>query len=230
MQSTTHLPTQEQCLNYFEQYVVPLNIKRHCLAVQEVALFLANELLKSGVDVDAQLVSKGALLHDLFKMVGIKDPTENKFHQVVFTKEQLAKREELCLRFPGKYENEVAYEIFKDKFPQLATTLLNEGNPRSRDRNLVESIIHYADYRIFKDQVVLLSERFEYFKKKYEAPANFWDDYLHYTLKEEQKIFSNLPFLPSELKEKLANEIKDSETNNNQAEHTFAEELGEKIK
>ena len=50
------LPTQQQCLDYFEEYKVPENIQRHCLKVQEVAVFLAGKLKNSGVKINIELV------------------------------------------------------------------------------------------------------------------------------------------------------------------------------
>jgi len=145
------LPTQQQCLDYFEEYKVPENIQRHCLKVQEVAVFLAGKLKNSGVKINIELVQAAALLHDLFKMAGIKDPKPNQHHQIVFSKEELAMREKLRKEFPGQHETKIAYEIFKDRFPELALTLLHEGDLHITDRTIEEALITYVDYRIFKE-------------------------------------------------------------------------------
>ncbi|MDP3640566.1 MAG: HD domain-containing protein, partial [Nanoarchaeota archaeon] len=63
------LPTEQQCLDYFDKYKVPKNIFRHCLKVREVAVFLAEEWEKQGRAVDKEFVTCLALLHDLFKAV-----------------------------------------------------------------------------------------------------------------------------------------------------------------
>jgi len=64
-----NLPTKEQSLQYFEDYVVPRNIYRHCLVVREVANFLAKKLSESDVKINKELVDRVSLLHDLFKVV-----------------------------------------------------------------------------------------------------------------------------------------------------------------
>ena len=61
------LPTQEQCLQYFEEYHVPENIKIHCLKVQEVANFIALNFKEK--EINKELISKLAILHDVFKQI-----------------------------------------------------------------------------------------------------------------------------------------------------------------
>jgi hypothetical protein len=200
-----NLPSEEQALEYFDKYHVPESIRAHCLAVQGIAVFLAKKVQETGRIINVELVSLGSLLHDLFKMAAIKDVSPNEFHNKVFSEEELAMREHLRTTYPGMYENQIAYEIFKQEFPELATTLLNEGNPRLRERTIEESIIHYADYRIFKEQVVALQARFDYFRKRYQAPDGFWDDYYEYCLQEEAKIFKDLAFKPEDLRELMKN-------------------------
>ena len=202
-----NLPAQEQCLNYFEEYKVPENIKRHCLKVQQAAVFLAKRLEQTGININVELVRAASILHDLFKMAGINDPKPNKHHQVTFTREELAMRKTLRKKFPGQHETQIAYEIFKEEFPELAQTLLNEGNPLLRKRTIEESVIHYADYRIFNNQVVLLEERFAYFKKRYPAPEGFWSSYLDYCKEEESRIFKSLKIKPEELNAVLNNNL-----------------------
>jgi uncharacterized protein len=196
-----NLPTQEQCLQYFETYKVPNNIKKHCLKVQEVALFLAFKLKEAGVKVDVELVSAGAVLHDLFKMAAIKDIlSNNKYHDnFSFTEEQLTMREELRKKYPGKHENKIAYEIFKDEFPELALTLLRESDHDLKDKKLEESLINYVDYIIFKEKIVPLQKRFDYFMEIYNPPKEYWQRALDQSKETEQMIFKKLDIKPEEL-------------------------------
>jgi 5'-deoxynucleotidase YfbR-like HD superfamily hydrolase len=200
------LPTQEQCLNYFVQYKVPNNIKQHCVKVQEVANFLAKKLHEKGTKIDLELVRTGSLLHDLFKIAAIKDIKPNCFNQQIFTKEELEIRKELQEKFPGKYENEIAYEIFKDEFPELAITIKQEGDPFNKNKNWEETLIHYADSRIFKDKVVTLEERYSYFIERYKAPSGFWEDKLADCKKQESKIFEIIDLKPETLKLEMEKE------------------------
>ncbi|MBS3139533.1 HD domain-containing protein [Candidatus Woesearchaeota archaeon] len=197
------LPTQQQCLDYFEEYKVPENIQRHCLKVQEVAVFLAGKLKNSGVKINIELVQAAALLHDLFKMAGIKDPKPNQHHQIVFSKEELAMREKLRKEFPGQHETKIAYEIFKDRFPELALTLLHEGDLHITDRTIEEALITYVDYRIFKEQIVSLEERFAYFAEVYISKNKLWRKALDRNKIVEQNIFARLDLEPCQLKEAM---------------------------
>ena len=199
----TILPSPSQCLDFFEQYQVPRNIKEHCLAVQKVAVFLAEQLLTAGISLNLELVRAGSLLHDLFKAVSIQDTKSDKWNRRKFTEEEEAMREELRKKYAGKFENEIAFDIFKDRYPELALVLKNEGDPYRRERTWEESLIHYADYRIFQDTVVSLESRFAYFREAYPAKEGFWEEYLAYCKREEEKIFEHLPFSPEELGEKM---------------------------
>jgi uncharacterized protein len=197
------LPSQEQCLNYFEEYKVPKNIKKHCMKVQEIAVFLAKKLNEAGIMVDVEMVRAGAILHDLFKIAAIKDLEPNKFHTYQFTEEELEMRSKLIKKFPGMYENEIAYEIFKDDFPQLALTIKREGDPHNNDKTWEEKIINYADTRIFKEEIVTLDERFSYLVEKYKAPVGFWENKLNEIKEQEDKIFSIIGLDQNNLKEEM---------------------------
>ena len=195
-----NLPTQQQALEYFEKYKVPDPIKNHCLQVQRIAVFLAQNLKNAGVDINLELVQIGSLLHDLFKAVAIKEPS---LRFPPFTKEQLTMREQMRKKYPHMFENQIAFDVFKDDYPELAKTLLNEGDPYLRERNWEESVIHYADYRVFREELVSLETRFEYFKQRYPAEEGFWSEYFDYCQQEEAKIFNSFPFNPGDLKREL---------------------------
>ncbi|MBS3116521.1 hypothetical protein J4421_02895 [Candidatus Woesearchaeota archaeon] len=193
------LPTHQQCLELFDTYKVPLNIKEHCLKVNKIAVFLAKKLQESGVKINLDVVDRGSLLHDLFKIAAIENPYPNKFHKRAFTPEELAMRERLRQKYPGKFENEIAYEELKEPYPKLALVLKKEGDPYNRTRNWEESIIHYVDMRTLRDDIVSLDARFAYFEEKYKRDDPFWSDYLPYCRQEEKKIFQHLSFKPEDL-------------------------------
>ena len=50
----TRLPTEEQCLQYFEEFKVPSKIKEHCVKVKEAAVFVAKELNKQGLNINLE--------------------------------------------------------------------------------------------------------------------------------------------------------------------------------
>ncbi len=196
-----NLPTEQQCLDYFEQFAVPENIKAHCLTVQQVAVFLAEKLQKQGEEIDVQLVRTAALLHDLFKMVSIKSIEPTPYHLHNFSEREIAMWKKLRQEHEGKHESDVAYEFFKEDFPELARVLLQEGNPYLRERSMADALLLYADYRVLKTDIVTLNERFAYLEETYhQKNPEFWKEFKEYLLREEANLFRNLPFKPEELK------------------------------
>lgn len=198
--STLRLPTQNQCLNYFDEYKVPMNIKEHCLNVQKIAIFLAEELNRSGVAVNVELVSKAALLHDLFKVVAIDELKPNMFCSYSYSNEEIEMWKYLKNKYVGMHECEVAYFFFVKEFPELAKTIRDSSNPLKDDKNFEEEIIHYADWRILNNQIVHINQRLSDLKRRYFRGDDYWENRKELMVKIETKIFSHLNFSPEELK------------------------------
>ena len=198
------LPTEQQCLDYFDEYKVPKNIFRHCLKVREVAVFLAEELQKRGRAIDKEFIVCLALLHDLFKAVTFPDLKSNssRFHQYVYSEEEITMWQMLREKFAGKFEGEIAHDIFKDDFPELAAALLRQGKPEA-PLCIEEKIVRYADLRVFQEKVVPKERRFAYLRERYPRPAMLWESYEEKARQLERDLFSALPFQPEELAMRL---------------------------
>ncbi len=198
-----NLPTEDQCLQYFEDYVVPTNIYNHCLKVRDVAFFLAKELKEQGVDINLELVKCTALLHDLFKMVSLKSLEPTKHHSYIFSNEEREMWKKLREKYPQMYEGEVAHLVFKEQYPELAIALKNVSNPRLEKHTWEELVVHYADSRVFKENVVLVEDRLNYLKEAYPKAEGIWDGYYQKIKAKENKIFTNLNLTPNKLKEAI---------------------------
>lgn len=59
------LPSREQALQFLRENQCHPKVIKHCEAVAELALRTANTLKKKNLNVDANLVEIGALLHDI---------------------------------------------------------------------------------------------------------------------------------------------------------------------
>jgi uncharacterized protein len=59
------LPSREQALQYLRQSGCLRNVIKHCEAVAELAVEIANACKENGLEVDSELVEIGALLHDI---------------------------------------------------------------------------------------------------------------------------------------------------------------------
>jgi hypothetical protein len=209
------IPTEKECLDIFEDYSVPKNIVAHCLSVRNVAVFLARKLFNSGITINIETVDRLALLHDAFKVVTLNELKPTKHHNYEFSSREIEMWKKLRLKYPGKYEGEVASEILSEKYPEFAKLLLDATNPHKLDRNWEECVIHYADYRIFRNVLVTLDERFSYFSEVYpKTDQKYWDKYLAYMKEEERRIMTKLPFCAEKLKEEIYKE-KNNQLNNN---------------
>ena len=200
------LPAKEACLDYFRQFHVPANILNHCLKVREVAVFLAEHLRNSGIGINVDLVDRASLLHDLFKAAVIKETRPNKFHQHEFSAEELKMRGFLREKYPGLYEGEIAYLFFKEDYPEMALTLKNCSNHKNLDPSWEELVIHYADFRVFREEVVPLEVRKKYLEEVYPAQEGRWDFYLEKMREVENRINVNLPFELKDLAVVMKNE------------------------
>lgn len=191
------LPTETQCLDYFTEYKVPDNIFRHCRKVREVAVFLAERLRENNIPINVEFVSCLAYFHDLCKMIVLKDFGANEFHKdAVVTEEQAKFWKEMQEKYKDHYEGEMAYKLFKDLYPELALSLRDVSSPRNTDPSWEELVVHYADWRVLKEKVVLLSERLAYLKKRYPRTDDSWHTYEQVIKAEEEKIFSEIDLDP----------------------------------
>lgn len=223
------LPTEKQCLDYFARYNVPKNIFAHCLKVREVSVFLAAKLMQSGINIDQEFVSCLSLSHDLFKAVSLKTLEPNEFHKYPFSAEEIAARESLREKYPGKHEGEVAYEIFKDEYPEFALSLKNVSNPHHENPSWEEMIVHYADWRVFQEKVVPLSRRLDYLRQQYPRSDDAWNRYEKKIRQIEAKIFSNLSFDPERLGENVDKETNPMENKTNKKKINASEVSGAAI-
>ena len=59
------LPTREQAIRFLRESGCQTNVIRHCEAVADLAVEMAENCKAKGLDVDLKLVEIGALLHDV---------------------------------------------------------------------------------------------------------------------------------------------------------------------
>ncbi|MBI2146296.1 hypothetical protein HYU22_03080 [Candidatus Woesearchaeota archaeon] len=194
-----NLPTETQCRSYFVDYKVPVNICQHCHKVQEVAVFLARKVQDAGEAIDVALVSRLALLHDLFKMVAIKEFGVGPHKDAIITKEEIDFWHGMRQKYAGRYEGDVAYLVFKDTFPEFAETLRRVSNPRNENPTWEELLVHYADWRVFQNKVVPLNERLLYLRRQYPREESAWKAYTEKIKRQEQQIMQKIHLHPEDL-------------------------------
>jgi len=197
-----NLPTQQQCLDYFEKYVVPRNIFQHCLKVQEVSLFLAAELNKKGHTLNIEQVRVLSLLHDLFKAAALKELKPSKYHSYQATPAEIEAWKELRAKYQGMYEGEIAFEVFKDSYPGLAVSLKRTSDPQVKDRTPEEELVHYCDWRVLRNIIIPFADRVAYIEEVYHCIAERVEEIAG--MKQfEKEIFVSLGYQPNDLGDKM---------------------------
>ena len=135
-------PSKNECIRLMEKYEMLPNIRAHSIKVCEISMIVASAINDSGGTVDCQLVTAGALLHDITKTQCIK------------THENHAKTGEHLLCSLG--------------YPKTARIVAEHIIPKNNSGTLSPSeIVAYADKRVLHDNVVSLEARFQYLEETY---------------------------------------------------------------
>ena len=179
------VPSREECLALMEDQGMLPNIRGHSLQVARVAQTLAVHLPPAHPPLDLALLEAGALLHDIAK-------TE-------------------CLKTKKKHTDIGAAFLEGRGYPEVAEIVaqhvnLNHGHSRP-DRISEVELVHYADKRVLHEDIVDLSTRFRYLQERYgRTPEDRKRiaQLLENSMKQEEKIFRELPFAPKELKTRVA--------------------------
>jgi uncharacterized protein len=159
------LPTQEQCLEIIKEYHVPKHIVKHCLAVAKLAVFLAKKLQEKKTAVDVELVYKAGLLHDVARVCDFKDLDYRRFEQAVSEQDKV-KWQRLKRRYKNVGHENAAFEVLKEKWPVLASTIKKHRYmailaENTRPNTWEEKLLYYADMRVMHDRIVPLGTRLE---------------------------------------------------------------------
>lgn len=70
MEAPRRHPTEEECRALWEKYETPEHIRKHCLAVAEVAAAVGRKLVEFGCDLDLELIRAAGLIHDVVRLSG----------------------------------------------------------------------------------------------------------------------------------------------------------------
>lgn len=138
-----NIPPQQQIEELWKKCEVPDRLKKHITAVTEVAIFLAEKLKEKGIPVNIELVRAGGLLHDLDKIMTLK---QNNKH--------------------GKVTAKILEE---EGFPEIAriAELHVFERTATEESTWEEKIVGYADKRCLENNIVSLQKRFEDGRERY---------------------------------------------------------------
>ncbi len=166
------LPTRKQCFELLKQYRVPEHIVKHSVIVAKLAVFLAGRLREKGISVDIELVDRACLLHDVARPCDFKGSDSNSSKQAIkeqsygLLPEDRAKWQQLKAKYQGLCHEDIAYELLKIKYPELAVTIKRHRyiailDEKEKPTTWEEKLVYYADKRIMHDRIVSLKERLE---------------------------------------------------------------------
>jgi putative nucleotidyltransferase with HDIG domain len=181
------IPAISKCASLMNEYGMLDNIRDHSLQVARVAVTLGRAFVRAGIDIDEDLVTAGALLHDVAKTKCLNGVCNH-----------AAVGGEICLQ---RGFDEVAVIVAEH------VILADYHRPLS-----AVEIVYYADKRVRHDEIVSLDARQVYIEERYgqDKPEiieairlNFGKCY-----DMEARIFAELDFVPGDLARQVqANEF-----------------------
>ncbi len=198
------IPSKQECMDNFEKYKVPNNIRKHCILVSKVSVFLGKELEKKGIDLDLEVLEMLGLVHDMFKVVVLKELVPSEYHHPeAYTQEEIAMWKHLRETYPNMYESGVYAAIFKEKYPKFCDHVRRLSDPTNDEKEWHEQIVHYADWRVSNMEILSLAGKLKGLKERYTKTDGRWEEYERVIFADEAKVFEHLYFKPEELKEKF---------------------------
>jgi 5'-deoxynucleotidase YfbR-like HD superfamily hydrolase len=211
-----NLPTRQQCFKLMEQFHVPSHIKEHGLVVAKLGVFLAKRLKEKGIAVNLELVDRACLLHDVLRVLDFNESDYDRFEQSV-PDEHKTKWQRLRAEHESACHEEAAYELLKERYPVLATTIRRHKytallDEKEKPNTWEEKLVYYADKRVMRDKIVPLKPRLEEAHKRNALlreirSASEIDtakvDSLIFEL--EQEIFEQIGLDPLEITDELVN-------------------------
>jgi uncharacterized protein len=170
------LPSRAACMQLLQKYEVPENIVRHSQVVCRVAVYLAERLQKSGIDIDTDIVERACLLHDIDKMQTLEGDLHGEISEQILVKEGFPGLGRIVRHHRMKYLGQIAL-------------------------SWEEKVLLYADKRVTHDHIVSLDERFSYFATRYpdSAIAKKRTEQQRLCRELEEDIFTRIGERPDEL-------------------------------
>lgn len=177
------IPSIEKCFDLIRQMEMMDHIIDHSIMVANVANFICRRLKFYFPALNTDLVTSGALLHDITKT---RSFDTKEFHSET----------------GGEMLTEMGYPETGDIVRQHVIL----DSYQSEDIICEPAIVNYADKRVLHDQVVSLDKRLEYIKDKYGSNKRFRDRFQlmwENTFILETNLFENLDFKPAQLADNI---------------------------
>lgn len=135
----------KKCRDLLDKYGIYGKVLKHVKKVEEIATHLGAKLKEKEKNINLNLITTSALLHDIGKKVA--DCTKMNHIEagtIILKGEELPEHAEIC-------RTHSIYAFYND-----------EEYPKTWEAK----IVNYADKRVIEDKIVTLDERLNYFRKK----------------------------------------------------------------
>ena len=179
-----HIPPYKQCCLLLDDMNMPAHIQAHSRMVRQVALLLADGLILAGIDINRDLVSASALLHDITKP------------RSFITGEKHAQT-------GGEYLRQLGYcEVGEIIRQHVVLDAYFAGDTPSE-----AEVVNYADKRVLHDKIVSLQERMQYIMDRYAKTEAYKKRFQHVwqqTRRLEERLFAYLVFEPDHVALRLS--------------------------
>jgi putative nucleotidyltransferase with HDIG domain len=178
------IPTKKECFELIREMEMLEHIANHSIQVSRVALLITEQLMVKNAPLNRQLVFAASLLHDITKTRSFKT---------------------------GENHAQTGGQLLRDlNFPEVGDIIAQHVSLKNYDNfngfPHEAEIVNYADKRVLHDKIVSFNQRMEYILEHYGKIADHRDkinQLWNRTIKLEYKIFSNLPFAPDDLTNRL---------------------------
>lgn len=181
------VPSVEECYGFMDKYEMLENIRAHSIMVKRVADTIARGLREAGEDVSVEIITAGALMHDIAKTACLNSGGDH-----------AALGQKICL---------------DNRLDEIADIVAEHVTLKSYDPDLPVSekeIVYYADKRVNHDAVVSLEDRLKYLLIRYGKNKEYLHDLIRKNFsvsKEvEKKLFARLRFEPEDLSLEIRSE------------------------
>lgn len=148
------LPSPEEAIEILKEVGCSPQVTRHCKAVAQLAVRLADRCTGNGIDVDIQLVHVGALLHDIGRS------KTHSIHHVAIGAE-IARSLELPDSVIAMVERHAGGGITADEASELGWP-----NKSYMPETIEEKIVTYADKLIDNAETVPIEKSIQVLKKR----------------------------------------------------------------
>jgi len=208
------LPTHNECFELIRQLAVPEHIVRHSVATAKLAVYLAERLKERGIAVDVDLVERACLLHDVVRMCDFKKSDSGGLAEPI-EQESKAIWQQLRTDFEGLCHEDIAYELLRDEYPELAITIRKHKylailDEKDKPVTWEEKLVYYADKRVMHDEIVSLGERLDEAHERHARQHSISTQRKFTTAKAdaqifklEEEIFDKIGIVPDQVTSKL---------------------------